>query len=415
MPRTGPAGALAALPALLASPGLERAFWIALALVAVLAPRGTVVMLVLYVLIAGRPIALARALPRLAATPLGLALAALSAWMFLSLLWAPDPRAALDQAIGKALLFLLGLAALETAGRRPDVGGPLLFCFVAMVLMLLDLLSGGRLAMALRAGATPDMVHLNNAASVLAVMVFPALAWLRRNPAVPLRPGLVWAAAAAMTIVLPMAASALAVLVGGAVALLTARWGPRVPATLVAVFAVCAVALPWVVPAGGAKALIEATDGRVPFSWAHRLETWHVAASHARPRPLFGNGLGASRYIGERIDTITLTTRGETRTIKRLSLHPHSAALQLWLELGVVGLALGLAVLGVVTRAVLRLAPDRAAFAPMAGGLFAALVIMSVSYGLWQSWWLSVLFLAAAAVAPVGGAARAGHATRGTP
>jgi O-antigen ligase len=54
-----------------------------------------------------------------------------------------------------------------------------------------------------------------------------------------------------------------------------------------------------------------------------------------------------------------------------LPLHPHNAALQMWLELGV---------------------------AAAAGCFVSATVFALISYGIWQSWWLPALTIAGASM-----------------
>ena len=81
--------------------------------------------------------------------------------------------------------------------------------------------------------------------------------------------------------------------------------------------------------------------------------------------------------------------------VERMPLHPHNGALQVWLELGAVG-ALVAALLAMVTAS--RLAAPSLEPVVRAGGLavlIAAAVELSLSYGMWQSWWIAVLWLAA--------------------
>src|SRR6185369_6348777 len=81
---------------------------------------------------------------------------------------------------------------------------------------------------------------------------------------------------------------------------------------------------------------------------------------------------------------------GETR----LPLHPHDAALQVWLELGVPGATLLALFVGWLW---LRLgeAPCPRLYAAAAGGsLAAASAVAFTGWGIWQEWWLGTLGLA---------------------
>ena len=74
-----------------------------------------------------------------------------------------------------------------------------------------------------------------------------------------------------------------------------------------------------------------------------------------------------------------------------MALHPHNGALQAWLELGVPGaLLLAGCLYFLVTRAGATGA-GRATAAATTATILAALSIGSLSYGLWQSWWLATL------------------------
>jgi O-antigen ligase len=80
-----------------------------------------------------------------------------------------------------------------------------------------------------------------------------------------------------------------------------------------------------------------------------------------------------------------------------MPLHPHNGALQLWLELGVIG-----ALIGAALMLALGVAASRSA-APAAGAgmLASAAVTGMLSFGLWQAWWVASLLLAMVALALV--------------
>jgi O-antigen ligase len=72
---------------------------------------------------------------------------------------------------------------------------------------------------------------------------------------------------------------------------------------------------------------------------------------------------------------------------QRLPLHTHNGPLQIWLELGLVGALLATA---------LVLALGWQATSPGSAGAFAcAIAIASLSYGVWQGWWLCLLAMLA--------------------
>jgi len=119
------------------------------------------------------------------------------------------------------------------------------------------------------------------------------------------------------------------------------------------------------------------------LSWAIRLDIWRFVAERILERPFIGWGLDASRMFSPDI-----------------LLHPHNAALQLWLELGAVGAGLAALfwvwVFGRLDRAE---AEDRPMTAAAAATATVYLVIGALSFGIWQEWWIALGVLAAASCA----------------
>jgi O-antigen ligase len=133
-------------------------------------------------------------------------------------------------------------------------------------------------------------------------------------------------------------------------------------------------------------------------SGGHRLLIWGFTGDRIREKPILGWGLDAARSIpGGKVEI----RPGQSW----LSLHPHDAALQVWLELGAPG-----AVLFAMFVSLMWLRLDstntRRAYAAAAGGsLTAALIVAFAGWGIWQEWWLSMLEFALFATLVVGRAA----------
>ena len=68
--------------------------------------------------------------------------------------------------------------------------------------------------------------------------------------------------------------------------------------------------------------------------------------------------------------------------------HPHSAAIQIWAELGVVGALLGATVLGLALRSLSAVGP---AGGPMLALLAGVAAISLVGHGAWQGWWAAAV------------------------
>ena len=115
----------------------------------------------------------------------------------------------------------------------------------------------------------------------------------------------------------------------------------------------------------------------------HRVEIWDFSVQRIAEKPLLGWGFDGSRHVGALYPDASDTGRAF------MALHPHSAPLQIMLELGAVGAVVALALLGWVAVR-LDTMPGRAP--ALAQALFiSALAIGCVAFGMWQNWWLALI------------------------
>ena len=185
-------------------------------------------------------------------------------------------------------------------------------------------------------------------------------------------------------------------LIAGAIgAFCVYAFGRRAGIILAVLFALGVATAP-ILPATVLKpdTVVEAV-GDVPPPLMHRLHIWEFASQRIAEHPIRGWGMNASRVIPEGRKIV----EGKAWSGYVMPLHPHNAALQVWLELGGAG-ALLFGVLGVlVFFGVVRPHLPRAHSAAAAGQALTALALLSSSYGIWQSWWLATLWISAALMA----------------
>ena len=138
----------------------------------------------------------------------------------------------------------------------------------------------------------------------------------------------------------------------------------------------------------------------------HRFSIWHFAIDRIAEQPLLGWGLDASRALpggSDLVDDPRLPEIAKAGGVW-MSLHPHNAALQWRLELGLPGAALAtMAALWILWRASSPAVGPPGTQATALALIAAAVVVALLSYGFWQAWWQSSLWLIAAfmiAVAP---------------
>ncbi len=130
---------------------------------------------------------------------------------------------------------------------------------------------------------------------------------------------------------------------------------------------------------------------------------WNYAVGHIKGKPLAGSGFDATRGLYSQKDRIELRFPDNAGGknwgpiwYEPIPLHPHNAILQVWLELGAFGALILLALLVSVVRAIARFIEDRLARAVALGSLTTGLAIASISFGIWQSWWLGSILLGGA-------------------
>jgi O-antigen ligase len=332
------------------------------------------------------------------------------AWAAASLTWGIVPIGAAGWGLSRLVFMLLcGLSAVAIA-RRLDVGERIVFERLLVSGLVFALLVGAierifesplrRLA-PLRAGWSELSLieSYDRGLIILALLAVPAtLALWRRNRWAAI--GL-WLGDFAVVLSFHSGAAKLAAVLGALVAALSlVHWnGMRIT------IAACSVLLVAFGPVaiGSLGSIEKEPIGSLPIpnSAHHRLIIWKFTADRIAERPILGWGYDSSRSIP---GSTTLLGAGAPA----LPLHPHNGMLQWWLELGFVGAALGAALLIAIARAIGRV--DGEAERAAALGLYVvAMTAVSLSFGIWQGWWVATLFLSAAAlisVLPNGSAAR---------
>jgi hypothetical protein len=308
-------------------------------------------------------------------------------WGAISALWSVAPMRTLAVAARLAGLFAAGLVLAAATGH---IVAPRRLAFfllaglaLGIVMALTDLATGGALS-SLFSDRLYRATRLNQGSMTFAILLLPAGAALvyLGHPVL----GVLLAAATAVTIyALAGTAAKAALLAGLPIGLLFYRSPTRL-ANIAAVVAVIAI-----VTAPLTLARLERLPGlsekadTFKVSAGHRLLIWSFAADRIAEHTLLGWGLDSSRAIPGGADPIR---PGESW----MPLHPHNAALQLWLELGVPGVVLFALLIALAWRALARAAWPRLFVAAAAASLTIGLVGCFATYGMWQEWWLGTLW-----------------------
>ncbi len=333
----------------------------------------------------------------------------------LSAIWAIDPISSLRLALRLFLLSAAGLVLCGIVGTLTSEQRRFIARFAfsgavfAMILMYVDVLGDGVIQLNI---LHEDRADYGRTVSLLTLIVWALIA----QPELHTRPIL---AAGAVVIVAgilfqtPGFAAKVAMLTG--LITLFAAWRFRAHFNKI-VFALIAIVFllgPTLArkfdQPGYYRPLIAAesefAQSRWAVAFAHRLHISGYTATRTLEHPIFGWGLDASRKIPGGAESIKAEDLGFIQsdlsnnvagwlgrgTAVHLPLHPHNTPLQIWLELGLLGALISCGfVIYLVRAAAQHRHPAGLALC------LSALVIANFSYGAWQSWWLSGLWLVSA-------------------
>ena len=387
---------------------------------AILAPKGLAVLFVVSAVSAlawnlyyKEPV---RRLP----TYLVLPIAAFVGYAALSSLWSPTPLTSLKTSAILGLTTLGGLvmvsfaASLETAEKNILARALIIGAVLTLVLFGVEKLTDlwiWRWIITLKAGvagppaSSHGMVPYNPAMSVGALFMWPFfLHWLGRRRMFAFTGVLL-----AMPVIFWSQADtpALAALLG--ILTTVTLWRARpilrgVFAGGVVVLMFAAPVIPGLLPG---PATIRAEMPYLSHSAIHRVMIWKTAAKHIAKNPVAGLGMDTTRSLYGQ-DTRVITEYPPMKPgdlvwksyFEPIPLHPHNGVIQIWLELGGIGIVLLVWVVITLVRvtdegAEAEVDRDRQRKAMIMGFYVSSLTIASLSFGAWQSWWVCTLWLAA--------------------
>jgi hypothetical protein len=313
--------------------------------------------------------------------PLAIVLLTAVVWAAASTLWSPYRPADLEGQTALKLALQLPIYWAAWCGARradPQLRRGVLValacgCAAWGAIMLMEALTEGSMYQAIRNALhepiQPDLARKNLAQSSFALaLLWPVVAAGGVRAGAPRWLAIPMAAGAGLLANLflsdaPVMAVVLAVAVG-ALVVVRPVGAPKAMGVAAALFVLLA-------PLAGLVARAAHENWQAPLSWSMRLGYWSHALDAILVQPFRGWGLDASRAI------------------QGIVLHPHDLSLQLWLELGAPGAALG-AIAWVLI--LWRLSRERPSL-PAAGAAASAAVYLffgAVSFGAWQEWWLAL-------------------------
>ena len=334
----------------------------------------------------------------LAKTPAGISVCLLVLWCLFSILWAPHfPSTAWLKAFSTIVLGAILASALAGAQRgsfRQIAAATVVAVLVLLGLLLIERITNGFFVGLARPTETTDQLFnvMNGGLVLLCCTSFAVAGLLRLKTKTWQYPALFLAAVFVITASYRMDAVPVAVGAGLLSFMIVLQWRVRAFVAVTVLIGIGAVSWPVLASlATSADLHVWFTDNVHP-NWGYRITIWGRVSELIGQKFLIGYGFDSSRVIGE---TAGLLPDAVGRTS---FLHPHNGLLQIWLELGLVGVSLLLAACTYLLRLTVKCSPSPLSLAVAAGTMTASVTIWLLSFGVWQGWWLAVLGLTLSSV-----------------
>jgi len=327
-------------------------------------------------------------------------------WVGLSFLWSPydNPEQLPKTLIGIPLYAIFAIRVGRLRGVwKSRVETAIMFFTIALGLVLLsEAMTDGAVTRSFKVTAEDvsqidlDTLRvyvyrsLGHAAVPLILLSGPAamIAWREGGPVIG---GIILFLAGYVAFSFETEVNAAAFLLASFAAVLAYLWPRTLTSILFGSLAGAFIVLPLVMP-GLVSALPEGFKEALPLSWLWRLEIWAFAGELVQEKLWFGHGMDASRVLNGEMNLAGYS-------IERLPHHPHNAALQVWLETGLVGsLLLAYTLVAIGGRIAMSPQLSKLQAVAIAWVLIVYVSLIFFSYGVWQEWHQGAVALAVTAV-----------------
>ena len=124
----------------------------------------------------------------------------------------------------------------------------------------------------------------------------------------------------------------------------------------------------------------------------HRLLVWEYVGNEISNKPLKGHGVGTSRLIGQNIILNVPNTKQEIKG--GVPLHPHNNFLEIWLELGLLGIITIILLWIKIIQYGIRMRKESYIMGTgICSSIVTIFIISNLSFGVFQAWWMSSIAL----------------------
>jgi len=132
----------------------------------------------------------------------------------------------------------------------------------------------------------------------------------------------------------------------------------------------------------------------------HRVMIYQFGVQKILKKPILGWGMDSSRSVPggtQKIESINCFRADGNPTVLSIGgnmpLHPHNSAIQIWLELGLIGSMLLFGSVLLFLKHMKQAVQSNDGIAAFAASFCSACLIYNISFGLWQSWLMFAMIL----------------------
>ncbi len=301
-----------------------------------------------------------------------------------SYFWSVNPNDSIEKTIKIMLAVVISIFMIEILLKKQEVSHNYVIKFfpisiiIASILLLIETYFGYPIYHIVR-NIPYDIIvapaKINASVVAVSVLMWPAIyvAWQNKNL-------LVTSTIIIFTAIMVFSSDTQTAMLGFVLSctafLIAIKW-PRFLLKIISILTIAGIMLsPWIAQ------ILYNYPPSIFVNWssasaAPRMEVWDYVARYALNSPIYGWGIEATRNI----DNFDSTKK--FYQITKVT-HPHNFALQLWIELGVIGAILGSAFTYLFTKIILRLDIDKLKF--LIASFVNILVINLFGYGMWQGW-----------------------------
>ena len=306
---------------------------------------------------------------------------------WVSATWSIDPARSLHGALQITAILLGAMALLAGPPLSGETTEQLFRTLVAATVLgtaifVADSLSGDRLQALLSARpGNSAITKYNRGIDYLVLIAWPQFAWfaIQRR----WRETVLLAICLAVLLVTGRSLAGRVAALAGILALALAFWLPRAVAPILAAGSVVvAASLPFAL-----RLLAEHRAALAPYlklSGVDRLEIWDYMTARVFERPLLGWGVAVSNAVPVKPAELSHYVYQHSQAA-----YPHNQWLELWIETGAVGAAIGLAFALLVIRRIGHLTPPLRPFACAAFASAAAISCVNFEV-ITNSWWAAL-------------------------